>query len=197
MYYVAAIILKTVLSMFNKVNVYNKQALPNKGPYVIACTHSGWVDVVYLGVILLPSKIHYMAKKQLFKNKISAWFFNKLNAFPVDRDNPGTSVLKIPYKLLSRGEIVGIFPSGTRTNEQIALKQGAITIAQRSNVPIIPAVYKGPNNLKELLLRKRAYLIFGDPIFVKNKSKEDRKYFKQLLEQKLIDLESDIKEKIS
>lgn len=57
-----------------------------------------------------------------------------VNAFSVDRANPGPSVLKIPSRLLAQGEVVGIFPSGTRIEEQTALKQGAITIAMRSKV---------------------------------------------------------------
>jgi 1-acyl-sn-glycerol-3-phosphate acyltransferase len=76
----------------------------------------------------------------------------KLNAFPVDRANPGPSVLKSPSRLLAQGEIVGIFPSGTRIEEKTALKQGAITIVSRSKVPIIPAAYVGPNSFKELFI---------------------------------------------
>jgi 1-acyl-sn-glycerol-3-phosphate acyltransferase len=192
LYYIIAYLLKIFLRIFGRIDVYNKQVLPSNGPYVIACTHTGWVDVIYLGTTLLPSRIHYMAKKQLFDNKLFSWLLKKLNAFPVDRENPGPSVLKIPNRLLSKGEIVGIFPSGTRTHEQIALKQGAITIAQRSNVPIVPVAYKGPNNLKELFSRKKPYLIFGEPIYITSKDKEERLYFTNFLEQTLTNLEKEI-----
>jgi 1-acyl-sn-glycerol-3-phosphate acyltransferase len=192
LYYIIAYLLKIFLRIFGRIDVYNKQVLPSNGPYVIACTHTGWVDVIYLGTTLLPSRIHYMAKKQLFDNTLFSWLLKKLNAFPVDRENPGPSVLKIPNRLLSKGEIVGIFPSGTRTHEQIALKQGAITIAQRSNVPIVPVAYKGPNNLKELFSRKKPYLIFGEPIYITSKDKEERLYFTNFLEQTLTNLEKEI-----
>jgi 1-acyl-sn-glycerol-3-phosphate acyltransferase len=192
LYYIIAYLLKIFLRIFGRIDVYNKQVLPSNGPYVIACTHTGWVDVIYLGTTLLPLRIHYMAKKQLFDNKLFSWLLKKLNAFPVDRENPGPSVLKIPNRLLSKGEIVGIFPSGTRTHEQIALKQGAITIAQRSNVPIVPVAYKGPNNLKELFSRKKPYLIFGEPIYITSKDKEERLYFTNFLEQTLTNLEKEI-----
>jgi 1-acyl-sn-glycerol-3-phosphate acyltransferase len=49
----SAIFAKTVLSILVKINVFNKQVLPTKSPYAIACTRSGWIDVVYLGIILL------------------------------------------------------------------------------------------------------------------------------------------------
>lgn len=178
-------LLKMLLGFFGKVNVANKEILPKDRPFVIACTHSSWLDVIYLGTAVFPSPIHFMAKKQLFENKFASWFLKKLNAFPVDRENPGTSVLKIPGRLLSEGKIVGIFPSGTRNNEQAALKQGAIIIAQRSNVPVIPAAFNGPKNLKELFSRKKPNLIFGEPIYVTSKDKEGRNYFTNFLEEKM------------
>lgn len=118
----------------------------------------------------------------------------KLNAFSVDRDNPGPSVLKIPSRLLAQGEVVGIFPSGTRIEEQTALKQGAITIAQRSKVPIIPAAYVGPNNFKELFTKREVYLIFGEPIYIST-SKEQRDYYTTLLEERINSLVQKIQSK--
>ncbi|MDR4889737.1 1-acyl-sn-glycerol-3-phosphate acyltransferase [Fredinandcohnia sp. QZ13] len=180
MYHFIASILKGILTVTGGIKVYNKEKLPKDGAYVIACTHTGYIDILWLGVSLLPRQIHYMAKKELFTNKLIGNFLSKLNAFPVDRDNPGPSVLKIPSRLLSKGEIVGMFPSGTRTNEQTALKQGAITIAQRSKVPVVPAAYVGPNTVKELLKLKKAKLIFGDPMFIASPdmdAKQAREHF--------------------
>jgi 1-acyl-sn-glycerol-3-phosphate acyltransferase len=186
--------LKGVLRIFGKLYVFDKQNVPKEGAYVIACTHTGWVDVFYLGISLLPTKIHYMAKKQLFENRLLGWFLRKLNAFPVDRDNPGPSVLKIPSRLLAQGEVVGIFPSGTRVEEQTSLKQGAITIAQRSKVPIIPAAYEGPNTFKELFTKREVYLIYGEPIYLSN-LKEQRDYFTNLLEERMNSLLKEIQAK--
>ncbi|MCC3356079.1 lysophospholipid acyltransferase family protein [Bacillus sp. REN16] len=196
MYHFIASILKGILTATGGIKVYNKEKLPKDGAYVVACTHTGYIDILWLGVSLLPRHIHYMAKKELFTNKLIGGFLTKLNAFPVDRNNPGPSVLKIPSRLLSKGEIVGIFPSGTRTNEQTALKQGAITIAQRSKVPVVPAVYIGPNTVKELLKFKKAKLIFGDPIFIASPdmdAKQARDHFTHELEKKLGLLRDEIK----
>jgi 1-acyl-sn-glycerol-3-phosphate acyltransferase len=183
-YQFAGYFLKSILRIFGRLHVLDKQNVPKEGAYVIACTHTGWVDVLYLGISLLPIHVHYMAKKQLFDKRWIGWLLGKLNAFPVDRDKPGPSVLKIPSRLLTQGKVVGIFPSGTRIEEQTSLKQGAITIAQRSKVPIIPAAYVGPNNFRELFTKRKAYLIFGDPIHI-SASKEEREYYNQLLEERL------------
>lgn len=188
MYHFIASILKGILTASGGIKVFNREQLPKDGAFVIACTHTGYIDILWLGVSLLPRQIHYMAKKELFINKFIGGFLTKLNAFPVDRNNPGPSVLKIPSRLLSKGEVVGIFPSGTRTNEQTALKQGAITIAQRSKVPVIPAVYVGPNTFKELIKFKKAKLIFGEPMYIASPdmdAKQARDHFTRELERRI------------
>lgn len=183
MYDVAAYLLKFLLSLFGRLQVEQKEKLPTNGGFVIACTHIGWVDVLWLGIAILPMKIHYMAKKELFQKRWSKWLMGKLNAFPVDRENPGPSSLKIPRKLLKEGKIVGIFPSGTRTSEEAPLKRGAVTIACSSNVPLVPAVYIGPSNFRELLQRKKPRLIFGDPILLKDDEQPRKIQIQQMMDE--------------
>lgn len=166
MYYFVGNLVKIILNLFGSLKVYNKEKIDKKDGYVLACTHTGWVDILWLGVSLLPVEINYMAKKELFKNRFLKWLMDGLNAFPVDRENPGPSSIKYPRKLIKDGGIVGIFPSGTRTTEEAPLKRGAVTIAAYAKSPIMPAAYIGPNNFKELLKRQKPKLIFGDPIYL-------------------------------
>ncbi|MBU8683110.1 1-acyl-sn-glycerol-3-phosphate acyltransferase [Bacillus haynesii] len=167
---------KAILSLRGGIKVYNKENLPKDTGFVIACTHAGWVDVVALGVGILPMEIHYMAKKELFENKLSGSFLSSINAFPVDRENPGPSSIKTPIKLLKEGKIVGIFPSGTRSSEDVPLKRGAVTIAQMGKAPLVPAAYSGPSNGKGLFKRGKMKLIIGEPLnqedFAQYSSKE-------------------------
>lgn len=166
MYNFAAYALKIILSMFGRLKVYQKENLPKEsGGYVIACTHTGWVDILWLGISILPYKIHYMAKIELFQNKPLKWLMEKLNAFPVNRENPGPSAIKTPRRLIKEGKIVGIFPSGTRTSEDVPLKRGAVTIANYAKAPIVPVAYDGPNNFKDLMKRVKPRIIFGTPIY--------------------------------
>src|SRR5699024_6302158 len=164
MYNFAANIVKIILRIFGKIHIHDKANLPQSGGYVIACTHTGWVDILWLGVSVMPVQIHYMAKKELFKSRFLKWLMNGLNAFPVVRENPDPSYLKVPQRLIKENQVVCIFPSGTRTSEEVPLKRGAVTIASRSKAPIVPAAYAGPTNFKELLKRKKPHIIFGEPI---------------------------------
>ncbi|TLQ04581.1 1-acyl-sn-glycerol-3-phosphate acyltransferase [Pediococcus stilesii] len=169
-----------ILFLINgKPDVHNQQRLP-AGSYVLVAPHRTWLDPVLYALAAYPKRFSFMAKKELFKNRFFKWLITKLNAFPVDRENPGPSAIKTPVKILKQGELSTIiFPSGTRHSQE--LKNGAFVIAKLANVPIIPAVYQGPLSFKALFSRKKIHINFGEPI------KVDRKL--KLNDQNLADLE--------
>ncbi len=195
MYKLVANIVKVILKLMgSKARVYGEENLPKEGGYIIACTHTGYVDILNLGVAMYPQEIHFMAKKQLFEMKGLGWLIEHLNAFPVDRDNPGPSVIKIPSQLL---KVVGIFPSGTRNSEGTDLKQGAITIAQLAKAQIVPAAYVGARNAGDVMKRGKGYLIYGEPFYVTGKGKEGREQFTQHLERELVALTEELENRIA
>jgi len=198
MYTFAANIVKIFLRLFGRIKTYDQERLAEQsGGYIIACTHTGWVDILWLGVSIMPLKIHYMAKIELFQNWFLKWLMEKLNAFPVNRENPGPSAIKIPRKLIKEGKIVGIFPSGTRTSEDVPLKRGAVTIANYAKAPIIPAAYEGPNNLKDLFRRVKPKIIFGEPITIPKDvpRREALEIMSEQLDQAMRDLQAKLKDK--
>ncbi|MBA4536918.1 1-acyl-sn-glycerol-3-phosphate acyltransferase [Bacillus aquiflavi] len=164
MYHLISTILYRLVKLFRLLKVEGKNYVPTNDKYVVACTHRGWVDVVMLALAVYPTQVHFMAKKELFNSKLVDKFLRSINAFPVNRENPGSSTLKIPLKLLKEGKCVGIFPSGTRTSEEVPLKRGAVTIALKGQVPLVPASYSGPTKLSDIFKGKKATIIFGPPI---------------------------------
>ena len=194
MYKFIAGIVKGILGVNGaKAKVYGLENVPKYGGFVIACTHNGYIDILNLGVSMLPREIHFMAKKQLFDIKGLGWLITNLNAFPVDRENPGPSVIKIPRQLIKDGKIVGIFPSGTRSSENSELKAGAVTIAQLSKAQIVPAAYIGPKDANGVFKRKKGYLIYGKPFTVES-GKEGRDASVHFLEEELTRLTQQLKE---
>lgn len=179
----------------SKAKVYGLEHIPKEGGFVIACTHNGYIDIFNLGLSIYPREVHFMAKKQLFEMKSIGWLVKRLSAFPVDRENPGPSVIKIPRQLIKEGKIVGIFPSGTRSQENTDLKQGAVTIAQLSKSIIVPAAYIGPKNIQGVFKRQKGYLIYGEPITVES-GKEARDEATKLLEDSMNALLDELKQKI-
>ncbi|KAA1038425.1 lysophospholipid acyltransferase family protein [Macrococcus equipercicus] len=165
MYKPIATLLYLVLKvLLRKVKIIDKKNLPADSRYVVTCTHTSMVEIVILAIAVYPNEINYMAKQELFKNKFLKWFFTNTNAFPVNRDNPGPSTLKIPVKLLNQGKTIGMFPAGSR-QAGAPVKRGAATIAVLGKAPIVPASYKGVSTFKELFKRgTKTFIKFGQPI---------------------------------
>lgn len=152
-----------IVKRLKNLEVNGKEHEPDNHEYLVTCNHESYNEIVLLGVALLPNQIHFMAKQELFENKFFGKFLSALNAFPVNREKPGPSTLKIPVKLLNSNKTVGIFPSGHRTKEEVPLKRGAATIAMLAKKPILPAAYVGPTKIIGMLTGK-AYIKFGEPI---------------------------------
>lgn len=173
MYSVISKILNFILVKMSKsLYVIGKDNIPKDSKYVVTCTHESYNEVIMLGMALYPNQIHYMAKKELFKNKWIGKFLTSLNAFPVDRENPGPSTLKRPINLLKEHKTVGIFPTGSRTSQEGApLKRGASTIAMLSKSPILPVAYVGPTKIHGLLTGQ-AYINIGKPIDISDLPKD-------------------------
>lgn len=165
MYSIISKILDVILVKIAKsLYVIGKENIPKDSKYVVTCTHESYNEVIMLGMALLPNQIHYMAKKELFSNKWGGKFLSSLNAFPVDRENPGPSTLKRPINLLKEHKTVGIFPTGHRTSmEGAPLKRGAATIAMLGKAPILPAAYVGPKKIHGLITGQ-AMIKIGEPI---------------------------------
>lgn len=140
-------IAKIIVRIFGKVEVLNKELLPQQEAYIVTCTHRGWLEIVILG-IAIPRPVHFMAKKELFDNPIIGFLLRKINAFPVDRENPSPSTIKIPVKLLKRKEVVGIFPSGTRNSEGAPFKKRRSNYCKLVEIPDCSSLLLRSSNIE-------------------------------------------------
>ncbi|GEO65870.1 lysophospholipid acyltransferase family protein [Levilactobacillus spicheri] len=149
----------------------HRDDLPD-GPYILVGPHRTWFDPVYFALGASPRKFSFMAKEELFQNPILRWILVHANAFPVNRDHPGPSVIKTPVRILRQGDLsLIIFPSGSRHSSE--LKGGAAVIAKMAKVPLIPTVYQGPLTFKRLFSRQPITVAYGQPITIDRKLKLD------------------------
>jgi 1-acyl-sn-glycerol-3-phosphate acyltransferase len=95
--------------------------------------------------LLCNRRLNYLARKTLFKSKIFAAIIRHLDAIEIDREGGGLGGLKETLQRLRRGELVLMFPEGTRTsNGQVQdVKPGFVAVARRSRVPLIPVAIVG------------------------------------------------------
>ncbi len=129
-----------------KFTVEGENNIPATGGAVIAVNHTGYLDFTYAG--LPPRKvkryIRFMAKKEVFDNKISGPIMRALKHIPVDR-GAGAGSYQAAVADLRRGELVGVYPEATisRSFEIKEFKSGAARMAIEAGVPIIPTVVWG------------------------------------------------------
>jgi 1-acyl-sn-glycerol-3-phosphate acyltransferase len=129
-----------------KFEVEGEDHIPATGGAVIAVNHTGYMDFTYAG---LPPRrvkryIRFMAKKEVFDNKISGPIMRALKHIPVDR-GAGAESYKSAVQSLRNGELVGVYPEATisRSFEIKEFKSGAARMAIEAGVPIIPTVIWG------------------------------------------------------
>ncbi|TSE00763.1 1-acyl-sn-glycerol-3-phosphate acyltransferase [Skermania sp. ID1734] len=138
---------RTVLALEGlKFTVTGDEHIPAKGGAVIAINHTGYMDFVYAGIPARTEKryIRFMAKKEVFDNKISGPIMRALKHIEVDR-TAGADSYQQAVAALRKGELVGVYPEATisRSFEIKSFKTGAARMAIEAQVPIIPMVIWG------------------------------------------------------
>ncbi len=133
-----------------------------EGGAIIAATHSSFLDpLAVAGILSRP--IHFMAKAELFKYPVFSFVLPRVHAFPVRRGLADRNAIREAMKLVDEGNLLGIFPEGTRskTGEIQPLQGGTAMIAIKAGVPVVPVVVVG---VKPLRLRRSIEVRIGTPI---------------------------------
>ena len=138
-----------------------------EGGFVLAANHTSNFDPWPLGLPLFPGRqLRFMAKAELF-NPLLAPFLRGGGAFKVRRGEGDVEAMRTAVELVRRGEIVVMFPEGTRRKKGLRKKHvarahtGAARIALQAGVPLVPAAISGTDRLSRLGPLRAAY---GPPL---------------------------------
>jgi len=143
MFYKSLRILARIIFAILSLKSSGLHNLPMKGPVIIAANHVSMWDPVVIGAVT-PRTIHFMAKAEFFQRTWLAWFFYKLNAFPVNRKAGDRSTLRYSMALLEQQKVLGIFPEGFRNRSgDLKAQTGTAMIAVKTGAPIVPVACVG------------------------------------------------------
>ncbi len=122
-----------------RLELTGAEHIPVSGPAILAPNHRSLVDIPVSGV-LTRRKVWFMAKDDLFRKKAVAKFLLRMGGFPVRRGHPDRTALNRALELLREGEIVGIFPEGTRRPRSRfeEIEDGLAYVALKSGAPVVP-----------------------------------------------------------
>ncbi len=166
-----------------RYKAFGTQNIPKSGSAILASNHTSYADPFFVGLGVVR-RINYLAKKELFKNKLNSYFLRNLfRTIPIDREQMERATLRTIYRLLNANEILLMFPEGTRSfdGKLQEAKIGIGMIAYNTQVPVIPVYVNGsheilPRNAKRVYF-KRCSVYFGPPVelnqfYREQKSKE-------------------------
>ena len=162
MYKFLIVLFNGIIRILFNYKVEGLENLPTDGSYILACNHRTFIDPVFIACAV-KRRCSFIAKKELFNNKIIGAFFSWIGAFPVDRGTGDTNALEKAVEDIKSGKPFVIFPEGTRTKtgKLGRGKSGVAVIAGNANADLVPVAvcYEG-----KLCFRKKVTLKFGEII---------------------------------
>jgi 1-acyl-sn-glycerol-3-phosphate acyltransferase len=169
------IVRAVVLSIFKvvfRVSVKGRDLVPKNGVYIVAPSHRSILDIPFTAFVT-KRRIRFMAKRELFSSRIGRVVFNAMGAISVDRGNTDRAALRESQAALEGGELLSIFPEGTRRHGPVLgeLYDGVAYLALKLGVPILPV---GVGGSEEILASGRVIprihkvaVVVGAPIIPK------------------------------
>ncbi len=161
----------TIAKVLLRLSVTGADNIPKRGGYVLALGgHRSILDTP-LASMAGPRVLRYMGAETYFKIPGLGFFLRSMGGFPVERSLTDRAALRISEEVLRNGEPLVVFPEGTRQDGPVVqpLKEGAVFLAARAGVPIVPvglggaerAMPKGARYIRPT----RVAIVVGEPIY--------------------------------
>jgi 1-acyl-sn-glycerol-3-phosphate acyltransferase len=165
-YWLVALVSWPVVKLLFRSRTSGLEHIP-EGGFVLAPNHISNFDPWPLGLPLWPQRqLHWMAKVELFKpvlGRLITWG----GAFPVRRGQRDESAIDTAVERVRAGEVVVIFPEGTRKEKGLVKRHearphtGAARVALRAGAPLVPAAISGTDRLLHL---GPLHVAYGPPV---------------------------------
>jgi 1-acyl-sn-glycerol-3-phosphate acyltransferase len=127
-----------------QIRCKGRENYPRTGGALVCANHQSHIDAVLVG-LSCNRLLYYLARSTLFKFTPFARLIEWFNAIPIDRAGIGLGGLKATLRNLKKGNMVLIFPEGTRSPDGAMrpLKPGFCAVARRGKVPLVPVGLDG------------------------------------------------------
>ncbi|MFJ3710026.1 MULTISPECIES: lysophospholipid acyltransferase family protein [unclassified Streptomyces] len=169
-------VLRPLLRLLFRPRIEGLDHIPKDGAAIVAGNHLSFSDH-FLMPVVLKRRITFLAKQEYFtgpglKGRLTAAFFRSVGQIPVDRSGreAGRAAVREGLGVLNRGELLGIYPEGTRSHDGRLYKGkvGVAVMAVRGGVPVVPCAMVGTFEIQPPGQRmpkiKRVTIRFGEPL---------------------------------
>lgn len=183
------VVLGPLLKLLFRPWVEGEEHIPEEGAAIFASNHLSFSDSIFLP-LMLPRRMTFLAKSDYFtgrgiKGRATAMFFRGVGQLPVDRSGgkAGEAALNSGLRVLRRGELLGIYPEGTRSPDGRLYRgrTGVARMALEAGVPVLPVAMIGTDKAqptgKKLPKIMRIGIRIGRPLsFSRYEGMEDDRF---------------------
>lgn len=143
-YSFARICARLIGVLFFRLRCTGREHWPLAGGGLVCANHQSYIDPVIVG-LCCDRRMNYLARESLFRFAPFRWLIRWFDAIPIRREGLGLDGLKETMRRVKRGELVLIFPEGTRTRDGSlgTIQPGFCAIARRVKAPLIPVGIQG------------------------------------------------------
>ncbi len=140
-------IIKFFVRCVFRVQINGADNIPDSGDCMLCANHISMWDPVIL-YCFIPRKIYFIAKQETKNIPVIGWILTKINCIFINRESVDLGAMRQSLKTLSSGNVLGIFPTGTREkkNPHAQPKSGCALLAAKSGTKVVPiginATYK-------------------------------------------------------
>lgn len=170
------VLLGPLLRLLFRPRIEGLENVPSEGAAIVAGNHLSFSDH-FLMPAILKRRITFLAKAEYFtgpglKGRLTAFFFRSAGQIPVDRSgrDAGQAALREGLAVLARGELLGIYPEGTRSHDGRLYKGkvGVAAMALGAGVPVVPCAMVGTFEVQppgqKIPRVRRVTIRFGRPL---------------------------------
>jgi len=135
---------RALLSIMFRLRYSGAKNVPRSGGVLVVSNHQSHLDPPLVGAGC-PRQMTFLARVTLFRFSPFGWLIHSLGAIPINREGSALSGIRATLQALQRGEVVLVFPEGTRSRDGDlgTFKPGLTLVARRAKVPILPVAVEG------------------------------------------------------
>ena len=170
---------RTFFDLYGSWEIVGHENIPTHGPVIVAPNHVSYLDPPLVGAAI-KRPCAFMARHDLWHNRILNWLLPHLQAFPVHRGQPDRTAMRRALDELARGQVLIMFPEGTRSEDGRLQKgeAGVALIVQKSQAPVVPCAVIGSEKMmtpgRSGIRRAKLKVVFGQPMtFTESQTRDE------------------------
>lgn len=140
LFYRALRVLSALPRWYFRFRVEEAHRVPATGPCILAANHASYLDPIVLWMAC-PRHVRFIVDRGQYLRPLVHWVAVRTGAIPVENDPRDLGSLRRALLALKQGAALGIFPEGGRSDDGSLKtgKPGAVLLALRAGVPLLPA----------------------------------------------------------